>query len=69
MNAEDFNGDPEDRELYLRLLAERDGPPIKALVERDLGLKVRRGQDLDAARNFAELEAAIAPRRRRDTAA
>ncbi|MDX3130821.1 hypothetical protein PV367_13700 [Streptomyces europaeiscabiei] len=65
MNTEDFVGDPEDRELYERLLVERDGTPIKALAERDPGLEVRGGPDPDAARHLAELEAAATSRRRK----
>ncbi|MXM62104.1 hypothetical protein GR925_01220 [Streptomyces sp. HUCO-GS316] len=65
MNAEDFNGDPADRELYERLLAERDGPPDKALAERDPDYEVRSDPDPDAARHLAELVEAAAPRRRR----
>ncbi|MEV4444678.1 hypothetical protein [Streptomyces mirabilis] len=63
MNTEDFAGDPEDRELYERLLVERDGTAIKALAERDPGLEVRGSPDLDAARHLADLEAAAIPRR------
>ncbi|MFH9246662.1 hypothetical protein ACH4LK_14665 [Streptomyces lydicus] len=44
MDADDFKGYPEDRELYLRLLVERDGPPINALIERDPDLNVQRGK-------------------------
>ncbi|GAO08730.1 hypothetical protein TPA0598_04_03660 [Streptomyces lydicamycinicus] len=69
MNAEDFKGDPADRELYLRLLVERDGPPINALIERDPDLKVRRGPDLEAERHCAEIEAAMAPKRLRRASA
>lgn len=65
MNTEDFTGDPEDRELYQRLLAERDGPLIKALAERDPGLEVRGGSDPDAARHLAELDEATKTRRRK----
>lgn len=65
MTTEDFTGDPEDRELYQRLLAERDGPPIKAVAERDPGLEVQGGPAPDAARHLAELEAAATPRRRK----
>lgn len=65
MNTEDFAGDPEDRELYKRLLIERDGAPIKALAERDPGFEVPGGPDPDAARHLTELEAAATPRRRK----
>ncbi|MFI1436481.1 hypothetical protein [Streptomyces lydicus] len=68
MNAEDFKGDPTDRELYLRLLVERDGPPINALIERDPGLKAPRSQNNDAQRHLADLEAAISQRSRRKAA-
>ncbi|MET9354357.1 hypothetical protein ABZY14_15415 [Streptomyces sp. NPDC006617] len=63
MSAEDFNGNPEDRELYLRLLIERDGPPDKAADERDPGRRIRKATDRDAARRSAELEAGISTRR------
>jgi hypothetical protein len=69
MTTEDFTGNPEDRELYQRLLAERDGPPIKAIAERDPGLKVPRAPDPDAARHLAELVEAATPRRRKRHAA
>ncbi|MFJ3229894.1 hypothetical protein [Streptomyces sp. NPDC086787] len=70
MSADDFKGNPEDRELYLRLLAERDGPPEKAADERDPGRKIRTALDRNGARRSAELEEAIATRRRpRRTAA
>ncbi|MER6131869.1 hypothetical protein [Streptomyces sp. NPDC001815] len=65
MNTEDFNGPPEDRDLYQRLLAERDGPPLKALVERDPDLNAQGGPDPHAARRLAELEEAATPRRRK----
>ncbi|TXC99043.1 hypothetical protein [Streptomyces sp. ISID311] len=68
MNAEDFKGDPADRELYLRLLIERDGPPINALIERDPGLTVPRDQNNDAQQHLVELEAAISQRPRRRAA-
>ncbi|MGW4979799.1 hypothetical protein [Streptomyces mirabilis] len=65
MNTEDFAGDPEDRELYERLLVERDGAPIRALAERDPGLEVPGGPDPDATQHVAELEEAATPRRRK----
>ncbi|TLQ46045.1 hypothetical protein [Streptomyces marianii] len=70
MSADDFKGNPEDRELYLRLLIERDGPPELAADERDPGRRIRTAPDRDGARCGAELEAAISSRRRpRRTAA
>ncbi|MFL4950573.1 hypothetical protein ACJ6WE_25265 [Streptomyces sp. MMS24-I31] len=69
MSAEDFTGHPEDRELYLRLLIERDGPPDKAADERDPGRRVPQTPEPDAAQRIAELEAAIPTRRPRRTAA
>ncbi|MBK3625370.1 hypothetical protein ACFYOV_03200 [Streptomyces sp. NPDC005931] len=70
MSADDFKGNPEDRELYLRLLIERDGPPDRAADERDPGRRIRQSPDPNAAQRSAELEAAIATRRRpRRTAA
>jgi hypothetical protein len=63
MSAEDFNGNPEDRELYLRLLIERDGSPDKAADERDPGRRIHKAPDRDAARRSAELEAASSTRR------
>jgi hypothetical protein len=65
MNTEDFSGHPEDRELYERLLVERDGTPIKALAERDPGLEVPADPDPDATRHLTELEAATTARRRK----
>lgn len=65
MNTEDFAGDPKDRELYQRLLIERDGTPIRALAERDPGLEAPEGPDPDAARHLTDLEAAVTPRRRK----
>ena len=65
MTTEDFAGHPEDRELYERLLVERNGTPIKALAERDPGLEVRADPDPDASRHLTELEAATTPRRRK----
>ncbi|MBN0049279.1 hypothetical protein JS756_35510 [Streptomyces actuosus] len=70
MSADDFKGNPEDRELYLRLLIERDGPPDRAADERDPGRRIRQSPDPNAAQRSEELEAAIATRRRpRRTAA
>ncbi|WP_157877940.1 hypothetical protein [Streptomyces torulosus] len=69
MNAEDFKGDPGDRELYERLLVERDGPVAKVLAERDPVPEPQGGPDPDATRHLAELEQALSPRRRKDTAA
>jgi hypothetical protein len=65
MNTEDFAGHPEDRELYERLLVERDGTPIKALSERDPGLEVPGDPSPDATRHTTELEAATTPRQRK----
>ncbi|MFI6050417.1 hypothetical protein ACIBCO_10030 [Streptomyces violascens] len=62
MSAEDFKGNPEDRELYLRLLIERDGPPDKAVDERDPGRRIHRAADQDAERRSAELQAALSTR-------
>ncbi|MFE7129371.1 hypothetical protein ACFVIM_00730 [Streptomyces sp. NPDC057638] len=56
----DFTGHPEDRELYYRLLAERDG-----LALRSLGLPRNREPDPEVARRRAELEAIPARRQRR----
>ncbi|MEU8968991.1 hypothetical protein AB0D11_06885 [Streptomyces monashensis] len=69
MSADDFKGNPEDRELYLRLLIERDGPPELAADERDPGRRIRTALNRDGARRGAELEAAISRRRPRRTAA
>ncbi|MFD8509760.1 hypothetical protein ACFV27_01240 [Streptomyces antimycoticus] len=70
MSAEDFKGHPEDRELYLRLLIERDGLPDKAIDERDPGRQVPTVPEREVARRSSELEAAISTRRRsRRTAA
>ncbi|MEU4875484.1 hypothetical protein [Streptomyces sp. NPDC021608] len=69
MSADDFNGNPEDRELYRRLLIERDGPPDRAADERDPGRRIQQNPDPNAAQRSAELEAAIATRRPRRTAA
>jgi hypothetical protein len=48
MNAEDFKGDPADRELYERLLVERNGPVTKLLAERDPVPEERDGPDPEA---------------------
>lgn len=57
MNAEDFKGNPGDRELYERLLAERNGPVAKLLAERDpVHRKARGGSDPEASRRLAELQ-------------
>ncbi|WP_153450680.1 hypothetical protein [Streptomyces smaragdinus] len=64
MSADDFTGNPEDLELYLRLLIERDGPPDRAADERDPGRRKRRDRTTkNAEQRIAELEASISTRR------
>lgn len=66
MNTEDFAGHPEDRELYERLLVERDGTPIRALAERDPGLEAPADPDPDeTGRHHTGLEATTTPLRRK----
>ncbi|WP_172387318.1 hypothetical protein [Streptomyces sp. MNP-20] len=69
MSADDFKGRPEDRELYLRLLAERDGPALKALTERDPGTKTQPGRRQKAGRPHAELHNTTAPKSPKGAAA
>ncbi|MFD5430208.1 hypothetical protein, partial [Streptomyces sp. NPDC127084] len=64
MSAEDFKGHPEDRDLYLRLLIERDGSPECAADERDPGRRTPQVPDRDTAQRVAELEEAISTTRR-----
>lgn len=68
MSADDFKGHPEDRELYLRLLIERDGPPDKAVDERDPGRKNAKALGGSAAQRSTDPEAAISRRPRRTAA-
>ncbi|MGW6395899.1 hypothetical protein ACWFR1_36585 [Streptomyces sp. NPDC055103] len=58
MTSQDFRGHADERDLYRRLVAERDGEPIRPA---DRGSESRRSRepDLDAAQHRAELEAAL----------
>ncbi|MEV0438444.1 hypothetical protein AB0I84_11050 [Streptomyces spectabilis] len=60
MSADDFKGRPEDRDLYLRLLVERDGQPLKALAERDPGLTAPANRQQQAAPQHARPQKAVA---------
>ncbi|KAB1989769.1 hypothetical protein [Streptomyces triticiradicis] len=55
MSADDFKGNPEDRELYLRLLLERDGPPDRAADERDPAPEIRQAPEPGTAQCSTEL--------------
>lgn len=56
MTSQNFRGHADERDLYRRLVAERDGEPAG---EREPDAPQDRGPDPDAARHRAELEAAL----------
>ncbi|MFE5969642.1 hypothetical protein [Streptomyces sp. NPDC056463] len=59
MTSQDFHGHTDERDLYRRLVAERDGASAKQVSDRGPDSWRSREPDPDAARHRAELEAAL----------